>query len=142
MLFRREDDERLAPQAARLAAQQVEVLRGRGGLANVHVAFGGELHEALNARAGMLRALAFVAVGEKKDQSGGKTPLVFAGADELVDDDLRAVDEVAELGFPEHEAFGIVARKAVFEAEASGFRERRIVDFAEGLVGRRCASGK
>jgi len=31
---------------------------GRRGLANLHVVFGGELHEALEACAGMLRALA------------------------------------------------------------------------------------
>src|SRR6267378_1061246 len=35
----REDDEWLAPQTARLPAQHVEILRGRGWLANLHVIF-------------------------------------------------------------------------------------------------------
>ena len=37
-------------------------------------------------------------------------PLRFAGADELVDDDLRAVGEVAELGLPDHQR--VAARPA------------------------------
>ena len=48
---------------------------------------------------------------------------------------LGDVDEVAELGFPEDERFGIVAAVAVFEAEDSGFGERRVVDFATSLTG-------
>ena len=87
-------------------------------------------------------SLAFVAVRQKQDEAGGKTPLVFAGADELIDDDLRAVDEIAELRFPKDEAFGIVARETVFETEAGRFRERRIVDFAESLVGRKMREGQ
>ena len=84
----------------------------------------------------MFGALALVTVREKKDEAGGKIPLIFAGADELIDDDLRAVGEIAELGFPKDEGFGIVAAETIFEADTSGFRERRIVDFAEGLVAR------
>ena len=39
--FGGKDNERLAPRAARLAAQQVKILRGCRGLANLHVVFGG-----------------------------------------------------------------------------------------------------
>ena len=49
---------------------------------------------------------------------------------------MRDVDEVAELGFPEDERFGIVAAVSVFEAEDSGFGESGVVDFAAGLIGR------
>src|ERR1700680_4453315 len=98
--LRSEDDERLPPGAAGLPAQQVKILRGGGRLADLHVFFAGELHEALDPRAGMLRSLAFIAVREKHYQAGRKIPFVFTGADELVDDDLRAVCEVAELRFP------------------------------------------
>src|SRR5271169_6402550 len=121
--LRRENDERLAPEATRLAAKQMEILRGRGRLTDVHVAFGGELHETLDARAGMFRALAFVAVREKEHEAGRQTPLVFAGADELIDNDLCPVHKIAELRFPEDQALGIVPRKAVFEAEAAGLRK-------------------
>src|SRR6202000_2441735 len=100
------------------------------------VVFGGELQKALDASAGMLGALAFVAVRQEQGEAGGGGPLVFAGAQELVDDDLRAVDEVAELRFPQNESFGIVAAETVFKAEASGFGERRIVNFAERLFAR------
>src|SRR5208337_4474756 len=58
----REHDERLAPQAARLAPQQMKILRGGGRLADVHVAFGGQLHKSFDARAGMFGSLAFVTV--------------------------------------------------------------------------------
>ena len=103
--------------AQRLAAQQVEILRGGGGLANLHVVARGELQVALDARAGMLRSLAFVAVRQQQDEAGEQIPLVFAGADELIDDDLRAVGEVAELRFPQNQRFGIVAAEAVLESE-------------------------
>src|SRR6266478_2575691 len=63
--FGSEDDERLAPRAANLPAQEVKILRGSGGLANLHVFFARQLHEALDARAGMLRPLPLVAVREK-----------------------------------------------------------------------------
>ena len=86
--------------------------------------------------AGMFRALAFVAVRQQHHDAGEQVPLGFSGADELVDDGLRDVDEVAELRFPENERFGIVAAVSVFEAENSGFGERGVVDFAAGLAGR------
>src|SRR5258708_21173668 len=47
---------------------------------------------ALEARAGMLRPLAFEAMRQEHHNARGKIPLVLAGADELVDDYLRAVD--------------------------------------------------
>src|SRR6266852_6708286 len=138
----REDDERLAPQAAHLAAQHVEILcRGRG-LANLHVVFRSELHEALQARAGMLRSLALVAMRQKHHQTGRKVPLVLARADELVDDHLRAVGKISELRFPQNERLGIVAAESVFKAEAARLRKRRVVDFAESLIWRKMGERK
>ena len=98
----------------------------------------GELEEALHARAGVLRALAIVAVRKEHDDAGEQTPLGFAGGDELVDDDLRAVDEVAELGLPEHQRFRVVAGVAVLEAEGRGLGEQRVVDLEAGLVSASC----
>ena len=129
-----EDDERLAPGAKRLPAEKMEVLRRVGGLADLHVVVGGELEVALDAGAGVLRALAFVAVRQQHDDAGEQAPLGFAGSDELVDDDLRAVGEVAELRLPEDEGFGIVAGVAVFEAEDGGFGEQRVVDLEAALL--------
>ena len=50
-------------------------------------------------RARVLGALAFEAVGEQQREAA-LAPLVVGRDDELVDDDLRAVGEVAELGLP------------------------------------------
>src|SRR5438046_10290253 len=100
--FGGEYDERLAPVGQGLAAQEVEILRGVARLRDLDIVLGGELYEAFNAGAGVLRSLAFVAVGQKQHDAGEQIPLGFTGADELIDDGLRDVDEVAELGFPEN----------------------------------------
>ena len=55
-------------------------------------------------------------------------PLGLAGADELVDDHLGAVGEVAELAFPDHQAVGVGGRVAVLEAEHGLFRQQRVDD--------------
>ncbi len=133
-----EDDERLAPGAQCLTPQKMEVLRGVGGLADDHVLACGELQEALYAGGGVFGTLAVVAVGQEHDDAGEQAPLGFAGGDELVDDALRAVDEVAELGLPEDESFGVVARVAVLEAESGGFGEQRVVRPRIGLGSRSC----
>src|SRR5580698_4356445 len=117
--FWREDYEWFAPVAQGLAAEQMEILRGVGRLRDLDVVLGRQLQEALDAGAGVFRSLAFVAVREQHHDAGEQVPLGFAGGDELVDDGLGDVDEVAELGFPENERFGIVAAVAVFEAEDS-----------------------
>ena len=49
----------------------------------------------------MFRTLAFVAVRQQQHESAQAIPLRFAGTDELIDDDLRAVGEIAELAFPQ-----------------------------------------
>src|SRR5579885_3120491 len=131
-----EDDERLAPAAEGLPPQHVEILSGARGLADLDVVFGSELQVTLDAGARMLGSLAFVAMRQEEDDAGGEIPFVLAGADELINDDLRAVCEIAELGLPEHKGFGIVAAEAVLEAEAAGLGEGRIVNFAESLIAR------
>ena len=110
--------------AQRLPPQQVKVLRGGRRLADLNVVLGGELQKPLDARAGVLRPLPFVAVRQQQHQAGEQPPLVFAARDELVDDDLRAVREVAELRFPQHQRLGIVAAVAVLEAQDAGFGKR------------------
>ena len=84
----------------------------------------------------MLRTLAFIAVRQQKHQAGGQIPFVFAGAQELIDDHLRAVDEISELRFPQNQRFRIVAAEAVFESDASRFGERRVVNLAKRLLAR------
>ena len=95
---------------------------------------GSELEIALDARAGVLRALAFVAVGQEQDDAAEQAPLVFAGGDELVDDDLRAIGEVTELRFPEDEGLGRVAAVSVLEAKHAGLGEDGVVDVEGRLL--------
>ena len=73
-------------------------------LAMPHVGVGGGLQEALEPRARMLGPLPFVAVRQQQHQRRRQAPLGSARGDELVEDDLRAVDEVAVLRFPQHQA--------------------------------------
>ena len=94
------------------------------------------MQEALEARRGVLGARALVAVREQQRQARGLAPLGQAGDDELVDDDLGAVDEVAELRLPEHERLRRLLRVAVLEAHARDLAERRVVQLEGGLRAR------
>ena len=97
------DDQRLAELAVQLAAQHV-VVAGRGGAVDhLDVVLAAELQEAFRTRRGVLGPLALVAMGQQHDQARHAQPLGFARDDELVDDDLGAVGEVAELRLPEHQ---------------------------------------
>ena len=77
--------------------------------------------------------VALVPVRQQQRQARGLVPLRAAGDDELVDHDLGAVHEVAELRLPEDERVGRRDRVAVLEAERRVLGERRVVDL-EGRV--------
>ena len=81
----------------------------------------------------MLGPVALVAVRQQQRQPRRLAPLRAAGDEELVDHDLGAVDEVAELGLPEHERVGRGDRVAVLEPERRVLRERRVVDLEGGV---------
>src|SRR5581483_4714651 len=101
--LRGHDDERLAELAVHLAAEEVEVLGGGGRVADLDVVLGAELEPALEPRARVLRPLPLVAVREQHDEPAHPLPLRLRARDELVDDHLRAVREVAELRLPHDE---------------------------------------
>jgi hypothetical protein len=82
----------------------------------------------------VLGALALVAVRQEQGEAAGALPLRLTGGDELVDDDLGAVGEVAELRLPDAEHVGVVERVAVVEAEHGGLGEQRVVDAELGLL--------
>ena len=123
----RHDDERPARTARGLAAQQVVELRRRRDVGDAEVVVGRELQEALEPRRGVLRPVALVAVRQEQREPRGHAPLGAARRDELVDQHLRAVGEVAELGLPDHERVAPRDRVAVLEAEAGRLGERRVV---------------
>ncbi len=107
--LRRQHDERALLGDQRLPAEQVEVLRGGRAVRDADVALGRQLRG--SARAGRRSAPArpLVAVREQQRQPRGLAPLRQAARDELVDDHLGAVGEVAELRLPEHQRLGRLA---------------------------------
>ncbi len=135
----RHHDQRLAEVALHLPAQEVEILRRGRHVRDLDVVLGAGLQEALEPRGRVLRALALVAVGEQQHDAAGALPLRLAADDELVDDHLRAVGEVAELRLPEAEHVGIVERVAVVEAEDRGLGKQRVVDAELAPASRRGA---
>jgi hypothetical protein len=101
-----------------LPPQQVEVLRRGGAVGDAHVGVGGGVEEAFEPRARVIRPLAFVAVRQQQHQRGRQAPLGAARREELVEHDLRAVDEVAVLAFPHHQAVRLLDVVAELEADA------------------------
>ena len=71
---------------------------------SAQVDVGRRLEEALGACARVLGSLAFVAVRQQEHERRLQSPLRASRRHELVEDDLRAVDEVAVLRFPDDEA--------------------------------------
>ena len=101
---------------------------GRGQVHHLEIVLGGHGQEALQARAGMLGTHALEAVGQQHDEAGQAAPLLLGAGDELIDDGLGHVDEVAELGLPDDQALGRVQAVAVLEAEHAVLGERAVVD--------------
>ncbi len=71
---------------------------------------------------------------QEQYQAGEQVPLRLASDYELIDDGLRHVGEIAELRFPQHQRFRIIAAVAVFKAEDSGFGQRGVINLAVCLV--------
>src|SRR5262249_978703 len=99
--LRRSDDEGFDEIAFHLAAQHMKILCSGRKIADLDVVLGTLLEEALDARTGMLRPLAFVAMREQQHDPAGLLPLRFCRNDELINDCLRSVDEIAELRLPQ-----------------------------------------
>ena len=129
--------ERRPPDAERLTPQQVKVLRRGRRLADLEIVFGGKLEKALDPAARVLGALPLVAVRQEQCQPRKPPPLVFGRGDELIDDHLRIVREVAELRLPEHERLRVVAAVAVLEPEDRRFGQRRVVNLERRAISRR-----
>ena len=87
-----------------------------------------QLKEALKAGTRMFRALALVTVWQKHCHRRLQTRFRAGGGEELIDDDLSAVGEVPELGFPEHHRVGCRDAVPVFEAKHASFGKGAVVD--------------
>ncbi|CAB4984776.1 unannotated protein [freshwater metagenome] len=82
----------------------------------------------------MIRALPLVSVRKKEGNGGALPPLLLTRRDELVDDRLGSVGEVAELGLPHDEGIRPGDRVAVLEAHRGELAEERVVDVELGVA--------
>ena len=105
----------------------------RRAIDDLHVVLGAELQKALEPRRRMLRPLSFVAVRQQADEARHAQPFALARRDELVEHDLRAVGEIAELRLPQGQRVRLGERIAVFEAEHRLFRQHRVDDLVARL---------
>ena len=138
----RHHDQRLAQRVEGLPAQQVEPLRRRRRAGHAQVVLAAQLQEAAQVAARVVRPDALVAMRQQHRQRGGVAPLLLARADVLVDEDLRAVDEVAELRFPHRQRARGADAVAVLEAQHRLLGQRRVVDVeaaAGAVAGRHLA---
>src|ERR1700694_5971498 len=95
----------------------MEILRGVRWLADLEIVAGRKLQEAFDACARMLRSLPLVTMRQQENNSGEQSPLVFAGANELINHRLRNINEVTKLRLPQHQCLGVVAAVAIFETQ-------------------------
>ena len=63
---------------------------------------------------------------QEADEARHAQPFALARGYELVEDDLGAIGEITELGFPERQGIRLGERIAVFEGEHGLFREHRV----------------
>src|SRR5512136_485572 len=90
--------------AEHLPAQKMEVLRRRGRIRDTHVVLRTKLEEPFQAGTRMLRPLPLLSMRKQQDQTARLSPLRLRSGQKLIDDDLRAVGEIAELRFPQHQS--------------------------------------
>jgi hypothetical protein len=90
----------------------------------------------------VVRALALVTVRQHQDQRGPLSPLLLRGGDELVDDGLCTVDEVAELRLPQDQRIRPLNGVAVLEAHGRVFRKQGVIDPQLCLVVGKVAQGQ
>src|ERR1700738_2507070 len=83
----------------------------------------------------MLGTLTFISMRQKQSKPRQTAPLGFAGADELIDDDLCPVAEIAELTLPNRQAMRLGRRESVFESHDRLLGQYRVGHRERGLVG-------
>src|SRR6185437_12344495 len=133
--FWRENDKRFAPFTNRLPSQQMKQLRWCRRLRDLDIVLSREREKSFEPRAGMFRTHAFKSVRQQHDQTGQPVPFVFRAHNKLVEDDLRDVDEIAELRFPQNQTVRPIETVTVFKTERGVFAKRAVDDFHRRLFG-------
>src|SRR5690606_28676275 len=135
----RHDHQRLTQRRQHLTTQHVKYLRRSGRQADLDIVLGAQLQEALQTCRRVFRSLPFVAVWQQQGQAAQALPLVLTAGDELVDNHLGAVGEVAELGFPDYQGIRRGRGIAILEGQYRHFRKQRVIDAeAAGLWHQLC----
>src|SRR5207302_2247573 len=88
-------DQWFAPGPRYLAAQAMKILSWRGRVDDLDVVIRGQAKKTLQTRARVLRPAPFEAVGQKQHHTAQSPPFVFSAGNELIDDDLRRIPEIA-----------------------------------------------
>ena len=132
--FRRHHHQRTTHPAQRLTTQHVVDLSRSRRHADLHVLLGAELQITLQTRGGVLRALPFVTVRQQHHQATHTAPLLLAGADELVDNNLRTVGKVTELRFPDGQGAWFSRGVTVFKRQNRLFRQHGVPDLELALT--------
>src|SRR5205823_12446406 len=83
----------------------------------------------------MLGPLAFIAVRQQQDEPAHAQPFRLARTQKLVDDNLGAIGEIAELRLPQHQSGGIGEAVAIFEADHPSFGEWAVDNLERRLPG-------
>ena len=117
-----------------LPPQYMEIIRGSRAIGDLHIVVGAKLQESLQPRGRMLRSLTLIAMGQQQNQPGHAQPLHFARRNELIDDHLRAIGEIAELRFPENQRSRFSQAVSVFKSDHCLFGKKRIDDFKFALT--------
>src|SRR6266446_7777730 len=94
------------------------------------------MEETLKARTGMLRSLAFEAVGQEQHQPTEPLPFGLRAGDELVHYRLSAVPEITVLRFPQNQPVRIIEAVTVFKAQHHRFGKGAVADLNRGLLRR------
>src|SRR5262245_11250408 len=84
----------------------------------------------------MLWSRTFKTVRQQQGHAALSSPLVFGSHDELINDRLRDIHEVAKLRFPHHQTVRAIQAVAVLESKNTDFRKRTVVNVHRGLSGR------
>ena len=89
----------------------------------------------------MFRSHALETVGQQQDHPRKLLPFVFRARDELVNEDLGGVDEVAELGFPQYQPFRKVEAIAVFKPSTPDSQSGLFTISTGACLAEMCAMG-
>src|SRR6266852_5797492 len=92
-----------------------------------------QLQKTFRSSRGMFRSLPFQSVRQQHHEIGPLSPLRFCTGDELIEDNLSTVCEIAKLRLPHSQRLGSLQTVAILEAKDRIFRQGTIDDVESRL---------